>query len=163
MNIGTKVLDIGGGLILRESLRSVDRVRNVLQVLFSVEPLFGEVYSSSLANKISTCVLIVSASRNSAAWTALKDTSQQGFVKAMSDLFTKYLQAWVDFKAWDADPQYIETEPSVPLGAPERSRVPFDRQAVIDELHAGDTNGSLAQLLDLLLSLGVTSVTLKVV
>ena len=81
----------------------------------------------------------------------------------IADFFDRYFQIWIDFKNWEAHPVYRDIEPSVPLGAPEKELIPFDRKELIEEFNAIDTHGSFVQLFDMLIAIGVTAVTKRAV
>jgi hypothetical protein len=155
-----KVVSIGNGLVLKETGRMVDRVRNTIQVQLAIEPIYGQPYTADVAAKELRDDIFVSQVSNPLRWNQMKDTSQQEMVEFIHDFLSGYYMVWRAYKVWQENPEYDEEPNPIPNGDPIRTLMPFPQQDAIDALLAENIVDRSFRLFSLLDSRGVTAVEL---
>ena len=126
-----QIISLGKNLVLREVYRTVDRVRDIMSVTLSIEPLYGVTYTPDLAAKIQQQVIVVQKSITSLRWSQMKNATQQEMVQLVHGYLSGYYQVYLAFISWKASPRYDEVENNIPNGDPLKIMVPFPPTANI--------------------------------
>ena len=86
-----KAIQLTADILVREQLRSVDRNDNVLTIYLSIEPEFGSTVSSTTRSKFGVFCYQLEKARHGAAWSKVKDMSNDNLMDEIKAQFNKIL------------------------------------------------------------------------
>jgi hypothetical protein len=158
----SKRIRLNENLILRESLRTVDRSKNEMFLFLSIEPLFGAAYTSEIAAASTKEQLYISAALNQRLWDLNKDASREDLLANVFGFLDYYYATARTYFAWQ-DAAEIETVPNpIENGDPVTQLKAFAGDSGrIAELKAEKILGDTLTLFRTLYDKGITSVVLE--